>query len=198
MADHSGRDRAGARRRRSAPVMRRWARFGMRRYVRKMRGGPERMTMATRSGILWSSLGGAVGIAVVAWLATSTGQPWIMASLGATSVIVFGYPDSSFAQPRAVVGGHVLSAVVGVVLYQLIGDAWWAMAVGVGTATLAMHVTRTVHPPAGSDPLLIMLGGGACWPFVLKPVAVGAVTLVICAVVFNNFGPYRRYPRHWR
>ena len=149
--------------------------------------------------ILVSGLGGAVAIALVAWLTQMSGQPLLMAPLGASCFLMFVVPDNPVAQPRNVIGGHVVSALVGMAVLTLFGSAWWAMGVGVGLAIIAMRLTHTNHPPAASDPLLILLSplGPPGWGFVLTPVLAGAVVVVGAAVAFNRLRPGVTYPVRW-
>lgn len=146
--------------------------------------------------IAWSWLGGAMGIALVAFLGQVSGVPLLMAPLGASAVLAFGVPDSPLAQPRNIVGGHVLTAFVGLVFLTLFGADWWVMALAVATGIAVMQATRTVHPPAGANPLLVlMLGLG--WDFLLFPVLAGALVLTLVAILFNRLAPGREYPQYW-
>jgi len=149
--------------------------------------------------ILVSGLGGAIAISLAAWLTVSTGQPLLMAPFGASCFLMFVVPDNPVAQPRNVIGGHVVSALVGMAVLALAGSTWWAMGLGVGLAIVAMRLTHTNHPPAASDPLLILLSplGPPGWGFVLTPVLAGAVVVVAVAVVFNRLRPGVRYPHRW-
>ena len=149
--------------------------------------------------VFLSGLGGALAISLAAWLSATTGQPLLMAPLGASCFLMFVVPDNPVAQPRNVIGGHVVSALTGMAVITLLGSAWWAMGLGVGLAIIAMRLTQTNHPPAASDPLLLMLSplGGPGWGFVLTPVLAGAVLVVAVAVVFNRLRPGVRYPQRW-
>jgi CBS-domain-containing membrane protein len=149
--------------------------------------------------ILLSGLGGALAIALVAWLTVSTGQPLLMAPFGASCFLMFVVPDNPVARPRNVIGGHLVSALVGMAVLVLAGSAWWAMGLGVGLAIVAMRLTHTNHPPAASDPLLIMLSplGPPGWGLLLTPVLVGALLVVAMAVAFNRLRPGVRYPQRW-
>ena len=151
------------------------------------------------SDIVFSGLGGGIAIAALAWLTAASGQPLLMASLGASCFLVFVVPDNPVAQPRNVVGGHVVSALVGMTVMTLFGSVWWAMGLGVGLAIVAMRLTQTNHPPAASDPLLIMLSpfGAPGWGFVLMPVMAGAAIVVAVAVALNRLRPGVRYPHRW-
>ena len=168
----------------------------MKNYLKKMRGGAALPQRPAIGYVFWSWCGGVFAIGLVAYIAVATGQPILMAPLGASAVLAFGVPDSPLAQPRNIVGGHVLTAFIGLVFLEAFGADWWSMGAAVATAIAAMQVTRTVHPPAGANPLLIMVLG-ASWDFLLIPVLAGSVILAACAVVFNNLADNRRYPLYW-
>lgn len=146
--------------------------------------------------IAWSWLGGLLAIGLIALLARASALPVLMAPIGASAVLAFGVPDSPLAQPRNIVVGHVISAFVGLAVLTLLGDAWWAMGLGVATAIAAMQLTGTVHPPAGANPLLVMVTG-AGWDFLFAPVMAGAAMLALVAVIFNRLAAGRQYPVYW-
>ncbi|MEF1311442.1 HPP family protein [Vibrio mytili] len=102
----------------------------------------------------------------------------LMAPFGATTVLVFGVPDSPLAQPKNVILGHLLTAFVGVFFVQFIGVTPIYLAIATGIAVSLMLVTKTTHPPAGANPLLIMLSGQS-WGFLVTPVLLGAVVIVL-------------------
>lgn len=102
----------------------------------------------------------------------------LMAPFGATTVLVFGVPESPLAQPKNVIFGHLLTAFVGVFFVQFIGVSALSLAMATGIAVSAMLVTKTTHPPAGANPLLIMLSGQS-WGFLITPVFIGAVIIVL-------------------
>lgn len=165
-------------------------------YLAKMRGDMKCPPSPPFRNIVWSWMGGFLGIASTAYLSLITDSPLLMAPFGATCVLTFGVSDSPLAQPRNVIGGHILSTFIGLVCLQVFGDEWWAKALAVATAIAGMLLTRTVHPPAGADPLVVMLTG-ASWHFLLTPVLLGSLILVVCAVFFNNLVAERRYPKYW-
>ncbi len=102
----------------------------------------------------------------------------LMAPFGATTVLVFGVPDSPLAQPKNVILGHLLTAFVGVFFVQFIGVSPLFLAMATGIAVSLMMVTKTTHPPAGANPLLIMLAGQG-WDFLVTPVLIGSVIIVL-------------------
>lgn len=146
--------------------------------------------------ILMGWLGGVLAIGAVGYLAHVTEYPLVLGSFGASCVLIFGFPESPFSQPRNVIGGHVLASFIGLVFLSLLGTHWWSMALAAGTTIAAMMITRTVHPPAGSNPLIIMLLVPT-WSFMLTPTLIGAVVLVLVALFFNNIPKQRTYPRYW-
>jgi len=105
----------------------------------------------------------------------------------ATSIVtVLGSPSAAPAQPRALIGGHLISTLVGLVLLKLCGPALWAAALAVGLAMVAMmHLTGTFHPPAGIDPLVVVTNNMP-WSFLIVPVGVGALLLVLFAFARHN------------
>jgi CBS-domain-containing membrane protein len=132
----------------------------------------------------------------------SLGCTLLIGSFGATAVLVYGAVRSPLAQPRNVLGGHVLSALVGVTSYQIAGDiVWLAAALAVSTAIALMHVTRTLHPPGGATALIAVIGGNSIhqlgYLYALIPVGLGALLLLAVALVINNIAPHRRYPEFW-
>jgi CBS-domain-containing membrane protein len=145
--------------------------------------------------MVFSWLGAFLGIATLGYL-TSQEHPFIAAPLGATAVLVFGIPDSPLAQPRNVIGGNLIAAIVCVTLVQFFGTAPWVMATAVATTIKLMQLTRTVHPPSGAVALLGVLTH-ASWSYVLTPVLAGSAVIVFCTVLFNNAAPGRTYPKHW-
>ena len=112
----------------------------------------------------------------------------LMAPFGATTVLVFGVPDSPLAQPKNVILGHLLTAFVGVFFVQFIGVTPIYLALATGIAVSLMLVTKTTHPPAGANPLLIMLSGQS-WGFLITPVLIGAIVIVL---VGKSAGVVRR------
>jgi len=121
----------------------------------------------------------------------------VIAPFGASSVLLFGAPDSACAQPRNLVFGHLLSTAVGLAVYWLAGPGVWQMALSVGLAIGLVQLARCVHPPAGADPLVIMLSGNASMGFFFVPVLSGVCVLLVIALLFNNLVRGRRWPERW-
>ncbi len=125
-----------------------------------------------------------------------TNSPLLMAPFGATSVLIFGAPDSPLAQPRNVIGGNVLGALVSLILLYFFGASPLVIGMAVSVTIGITQLTRTVHPPAGAVALVVMMTQPD-WQFLLRPTFEGSIILVVCAVIFNNLAEERTYPKHW-
>ncbi len=123
----------------------------------------------------------------------------VVASMGASAVLFFAAPHSPLAQPWPFVGGHLLSAVIGVASYKLIPDTSVAAAAAVSVAIVSMHFLHCLHPPGGATALMAVIGGDAVhglgFGYVLAPVGVNVVLFLVLALLINNLlVPRRRYP----
>ena len=145
--------------------------------------------------IFSSSLGAILGIGTVAYLSAVTGKSFLMAPLGATCFIAFVIPDSAFAKPRCIIGGHLLASIIGLTFSTLWGTAWWASALAVGAAIAGMQILRVLHPPAAADPLLIMASGASTLDILITPVLSGSITIALIAMLFNNIVLKHKYFR---
>lgn len=145
---------------------------------------------------LFSGIGGLLAIASIAFLTEATSIPFIMAPFGASCVLAFGVPDSPLSQPRNIIGGHIISSIIGLIVLTLLGDNWYSMAVGVSLSITMMQLTKTTHPPAGADPLVV-IASGASWNFIISPVLSGSLVLVTIALIFNNMNKNKNYPKFW-
>lgn len=112
----------------------------------------------------------------------------LMAPFGASAVLVFGIPNSPLAQPKNVILGHLLTAFIGVVFVILFPVEPWSLALATGLAVSAMLMTKTTHPPAGANPLLIMMAGQG-WEFLIFPVFIGAIAIVIVGQLMKKVVP---------
>lgn len=145
---------------------------------------------------LVSFVGTVVAIAVTGWLSLMSATPWLMASFGASCVLAFGVPDSPLAQPRSILGGHLLSTLVGLLVLYTLGNHWWSCALAVGLALALMQQTRTLHAPAGANPLVV-LASGATFGFLVTPVLLGSLVIVAVAWCVNNARSRGSYPKYW-
>lgn len=124
----------------------------------------------------------------------------VVASMGASAVLLFAVPHGALSQPWPLLGGHIISAIIGVTCAKLIGDPFLASGLAVGLAIGAMHYLRCIHPPGGATALVAVIGGPAVttlgYQYVLTPVAINAAIMLIVALLFNALFPWRRYPAY--
>jgi CBS-domain-containing membrane protein len=175
-------------------------------YFRKMIGTTQSPPRVSIIEILWSWLGGFLGIAAVAYLnyfiLDKTELMMIIGSFGASAVLVYGAIKSPLAQPRNLLGGHVLSALIGVTCLKILDPyLWLAAPLAVATSIAVMHATKTLHPPGGATALIAVIGGPKVanlgYLYAVIPAGVGALILLAVALLVNNLAPQRRYPEFW-
>jgi CBS-domain-containing membrane protein len=144
----------------------------------------------------WSLISSTVGILAIFAVTRMTGYPLLIGSFGASAVLLFGVEDSLLAQPRNLIGGHLVSATVAVTMVALIGTGPIHAALAVGIAIMLMNLTGTNHPPGGAT-ALIGVQGSAGPLFVFVPVLAGALILLAVALFTNNVVYHRHYPKRW-
>jgi CBS domain-containing membrane protein len=129
---------------------------------------------------------------------------FLIGSFGASAVLIYGVINSPLAQPRNLIGGHLISAIIGVTIHKLIpGETWIAGALAVSVSIVIMQITKTLHPPGGATALIANIGSEKIknigyW-YVLSPVLTGVLILLIIALIFNNITSHRSYPlnKNW-
>ncbi|RTZ96368.1 MAG: HPP family protein [Deltaproteobacteria bacterium] len=175
-------------------------------YFNKMRGTTQSPPGVNFPEIIWSWIGAFAGIAAVSYshytFFAQTDMAMIIGSFGASAVLLYGAIKSPLAQPRNLMGGHILSAIIGVCAYKLFsGQMWLASSVAVATAIAVMHATRTLHPPGGATSLIAVIGSQKIHSlgffYVVMPVGLGALIMLVVALLVNNIPEKRRYPEFW-
>tara|TARA_B100000029_G_scaffold335321_1_gene327457 strand:- start:1178 stop:1687 length:510 start_codon:yes stop_codon:yes gene_type:complete len=157
---------------------------------------------------LLSGVGAAVTIGILAYitfqsfLTESIYGLWLTASFGSTVVLVFGYPENEFAQPRNVLFGHIICALIGilfVVLFKISQDRlifFLAIGLAVGISVMLMMALKISHPPAGGNTIVVMLAQDS-FQYLIFPIMVGAITIIIGGVIYNRFILKKNYPVKW-
>jgi CBS-domain-containing membrane protein len=152
---------------------------------------------------LWSFCGAFTGIGIIAFLQSlmlsRLENIFLIGSFGASSVLVYGAIQSPLAQPRNLIGGHLISALIGVTVYKIMPDILWLTApLAVALSIVLMQITKTLHPPGGATALIAVTGGAKIsalgYMYVLSPVLSGSLILLVIALIFNNMTPGRKYP----
>lgn len=146
-------------------------------------------------------IGAAAALGATLLLLELNGRSWLLASFGGSCVILFGMAATEMAQPRSFIGGHLVATVTGLVFLRLgympfggPSELW--IVTSVATALALMMLTRTIHSPAGANPIIVF-AEAADWDFLLVPLAVGLAVLFVTALAANNLPRGRRYPLRW-
>lgn len=149
-----------------------------------------------------SAVGGFVAILIILlisqWAVGSEGAAMIVASMGASAVLLFAVPHGPLSQPWSVFGGHLISAVIGVTFVQLIANNFLAASLAVGTSIGVMYYLKCIHPPGGATALSAVLGGDAVhtlgYQFVITPILINVLVILAVGVIFNSLFSWRKYP----
>ncbi|MGE7767152.1 HPP family protein [Peribacillus sp. NPDC096540] len=166
------------------------------RYLSKMKGKGRSPLQVNAKDSVTGLIGGFLTIFALVYLTNMTSSTWLMAPFGASCVLAFGVWNAPLSQPRNIIGGHFVSTFVGLATYHLFGDEPWAIGLAVGLAIAVMMLTKTTHPPAGADPLVVMLGAYS-WSYLITPVLIGSIVIVFFALIINNLRNNREYPTFW-
>ncbi len=126
----------------------------------------------------------------------------LIGSFGASAVLIYGAIKSPLAQPRNLIGGHIISAIIGVTCFKIMpSHLWLASSLAVATAIAVMHATKTLHPPGGATALIAVIGSTKIhslgYLYAIIPVGLGAVIMLVVALLVNNIPKSRRYPDFW-
>ena len=156
-----------------------------------------------------SAVGGGLGIAGIMWvmhflvqaqLLTMQSSIMIIASMGASAVLLFAVPHGALSQPWAVIGGHLISAVLAITSVKYLGHGPWVAAFAVGGSIGVMYYLRCIHPPGGATALTVVVGGADIdalgYQFLWLPLGINILVIMAIAIIFNGFFNWRRYPVH--
>lgn len=177
--------------------------MGLKRSIRISRYVIYRETLVDSKEHLWSFIGSFIGIGLIAFiqshLLTANDNLFLIGSFGASCVLVYGAIESPLAQPRNLLGGHVVCALIGVTIFKTLPDIVWITApLAVSLSIVMMQITKTLHPPGGATALIAVIGSEKVkslgYLYVLSPVLSGAVVLLLVALIFNNITSHRKYP----
>lgn len=159
---------------------------------------------ASHAEKLVSAFGAFIGILLIfftsAYFLSDTSTYLIVASMGASAVLLFAVPHGTLSQPWSLIGGHLISAIAGVSCAKFIPDVFFAASLAVGLAVGIMYYSRCLHPPGGATALTTVVGGNAVhelgYQFILTPVLINVLVILAVAIIFNYLFKWRRYPAY--
>jgi len=178
-------------------------------YFSRMKGQGHKATSHHLTAIVWSWFAAFIGIYSISLYSeyirfTQYDQLFLVGSFGASAVLIYGAPHVEYAQPRNLIGGHILSALIGISVYKLLPfDVALASALAVSLSIAVMHLTRTIHPPGGATALIAVIGSSEIhdmgYLYVLSPIGTGILIMLLVALGVNNLSgdPQRHYPKRW-
>ena len=180
----------------------------IKKHLRRVRYIVYKETLVDYKEHLFTFLGSFTGIGLIGLLNSrhlkASDNMFLIGSFGASSVLIYGIINSPFSQPRNLLGGHLISAIVGVTIHKLIPqELWLSCAISVSLSIVLMQITKTLHPPGGATALIANLGSEKIeelgYFYVLSPVLSGVLILLCVALVFNNLTDHRDYPsnKNW-
>lgn len=183
--------------------------FQIKNYFNKMKGFASSPKAKPLSEILWSGLGAFLAIVAISlftkYLATSPiDNFFLIGSFGASAVLIYGAPQLDYSQPRNFIGGHIISTLVGVLIYKFLSfDLMILSALAVSLSIIAMHLTATMHPPGGATALISIIGSSQIhdlgFYLIISPILSVSCLMLCIALLINNLSnnPKRFYPKYW-
>jgi CBS-domain-containing membrane protein len=175
----------------------------IKRNYRKTKYVLYRETLIDPKEHLLTFLGAFFGIGIIGYINSKyfvlNDNLFLIGSFGASSVLIYGIINSPLAQPRNLIGGHLVCAIVGVTVHKLLpNEVWLSSAIAVALSIVLMQITKTLHPPGGATALIANIGSEKIkalgYMYVLSPVLTGVLILLAVALVFNNISKTRQYP----
>jgi CBS-domain-containing membrane protein len=175
----------------------------IKRSYRKVKFVFYKETLIDKNEHFFTFLGAFFGIAIIGFINSEhlvvNDNLFLIGSFGASSVLIYGAINSPLAQPRNLIGGHIVSALVGVTIHKLMPtELWFSSALSVSVSIVLMQVTKTLHPPGGATALIANIGSEKIrnlgYFYVLSPVLTGVMVLFVIALIFNNLTDNRSYP----
>lgn len=179
----------------------------VKRNYRKVKYVLYRETLINTKEHLLTFFGAFIGIGIIGFFNSKyfvvNDNLFLIGSFGASAVLIYGVINSPLAQPRNLIGGRLISAIIGVTIHKLLpNELWLACAISVALAIVAMQITKTLHPPGGATALIANIGSEKIknlgYFYVISPVLTGVIILLIIALIFNNISKTRKYPSSWK
>jgi CBS-domain-containing membrane protein len=150
-----------------------------------------------KSQILIATVGAMAAISALSYIALSMKGLMLLGSFGASALLLFALPEAPLSQPRSVIGGHMSASIIALICLAVFGPQWWAVGMATGLGVGFMMLTRTVHPPAGSNAIIVFLAKPG-WVFLVASTLAGVALLIVMACVYHRTTRRHKYPRYWR
>ena len=159
-------------------------------------GGIAMSPVFKKSQIAFATIGAVIAVSSLSYLADATRALMVLGSFGASTLLLFALPDATLAQPRAVIGGHLIASCIALICLAVFGPVWWAVGAATGLAVGCMMWTRTLHPPAGSNAIIVFYAKPS-WGLLLFSTLAGTILLIAIAIIYHRTTRRHSYPRYW-
>ncbi|MES2207603.1 MAG: HPP family protein [Pseudomonadota bacterium] len=158
---------------------------------------PEKSTpQATPQQIALAWFGSLLILVMLFMLTRAFSFSFMLGSFAGTCAYIFGYPELPFSQPRNILGGHFISALISLILFSALGTQVWIVCIAISTSIALMMYTGTMHPPAATNPLIIVLTPTA-WSILFSPILIGCLIIICAGYIYNNLANPKSYPKYW-
>ena len=156
--------------------------------------------MIEKKLIIQSTLAGIFSIITIGFLTVLTYKTsygiFLIASFGSTMVLLYGYPESPFAQPKNIILGHFLTALIGIIFLNFVPlPIFLNIPLAVGFGVMFMILLKVTHPPAGGNPIIVIIGS-VSYDYLINPIILGALIVILFGVVLNRFVLRKKYPEN--
>jgi CBS-domain-containing membrane protein len=150
-----------------------------------------------KSHILFATVGAIIAVSAVAYFASTLKGLMLLGSFGASALLLFVLPEAPLSQPRSVLLGHFAASLIALCCLACFGPQWWAIGIATGLGVGFMMMTRSVHPPAASNAIVVFLAKPTWWSCLGSTVA-GTALLIAIAIIYHRATRRHKYPLHWR
>lgn len=165
-------------------------------YFSKMKGQTHNPLKVDIKDMVTALAGAFITIFILSILTRLTHTEWLIAPFGSSCLLVFIAWNAPLSQPRNIIGGHFISTLIGLIVFHFLGNTILSIAIAVPLAIVCMMFTKTLHPPAGANPIIVILGAYQ-WSYLFSPVLIGSMVIVVVALLINNMRKNRAYPTFW-
>ena len=150
----------------------------------------------TRDDVLFALFGGIITLSMMAYFINGFDNLYILILFVSTAIFLFGFPHSTFSQPKNVIFGHLFSAYITLFFFDILGSDWLCLILAFTVAVCTMLVSNSMHPPAALNPFVIYMTG-VNFDYMIQPLLVATITLVLVALFYNNLNKNVSYPQSW-
>ncbi|WP_100405213.1 HPP family protein [Bacillus solitudinis] len=164
-------------------------------YLLKMKGKKGLKSSVNFADNVVSATGGLIAISIISFVAVAFGYPMVLGPIGASCLLVFVAHAGPFSQPRHVLGGHILSTLAALTIWEVFGRTHLTIGMTLAVVVFLMLIFNTVHPPAAAS-AIVAINSQVGWGFLVTVIAC-SILVVFLSIIYNNLFKNRQYPKQW-